>query len=333
MKVLMLTHSPAHLKNPYVRTLDEAMTLAHPDAVFTYGYRHFWTDRVFDFDIVHNMWPGVLLRKGHTVDDVEKRLHALHDRGVKVVSTCHNLVTHNSASPSDRLYDCMYANSDAIIHLGSYSYDLFCREYPHKRNVLMFHHVYDTFYTSTSPLGSGSTINVLCMGEFRNDAERELVRTVASDFADEKVRFICPSYYHSLLDYCKGKLKGNLPKNLVAGYGSISDTKAVDLCRHSQIMLIQRMNTLNSGNVSLGMLFGHVVVGPKCGNIKGFIESTGNISFNPSDRDSVGNALTSAINKIKTNDSSRGYDINDFSTAAAMEIVYDSYRSLLMLVK
>lgn len=56
------------------------------------------------------------------VEDLIKRLQNLKTRGVKIISTCHNLSPHYSDNKFyNRLYTVVYSESDCIIHLGTYS--------------------------------------------------------------------------------------------------------------------------------------------------------------------------------------------------------------------
>ena len=82
--------------------------------------------------------------------DFVERILYLKSKGVKIVTTCHNLTPHYSSSNlGDELYSLSYLYSDYIIHLGKYSLQLFQQMYPKSKNVLIPHHIYDTVYTKT----------------------------------------------------------------------------------------------------------------------------------------------------------------------------------------
>ena len=62
----------------------------------------------------------------------------------------------------------------------------------------------------------------------------------------------------------------------------------------SDVILIQRKDILNSGNVPLAFLYRKVVVGPNVGNIGELLTETGNSTFDPDRKESIIMALESA---------------------------------------
>lgn len=60
-----------------------------------------------------------------------------------------------------------------------------------------------------------------------------------------------------------------------------------DLFSVCGIVLIQRPEILNSGNVPLGFYYGKVVVGPFVGNVGELLVKTGNPVFSPTDMNDV----------------------------------------------
>lgn len=67
----------------------------------------------------------------------------------------------------------------------------------------------------------------------------------------------------------------------------------------SDAIIIQRKDTLNSGNIPLAFLFRKVVTGPNTGNISEILLRSGNPTFHPNESASIANALDICI-KLST---------------------------------
>ena len=59
----------------------------------------------------------------------------------------------------------------------------------------------------------------------------------------------------------------------------ISDDLLVSICKSTDILLIIRDNSLNSGNISLGFSFGCYVIGPEIGNIGELLKQNNNMVY------------------------------------------------------
>lgn len=95
-------------------------------------------------------------------------------------------------------------------------------------------------------------------------------------------------------------------KIAVAGTGYVGLSIATLLSQHHHVtavdvVLIQRNEILNSGNLPLGFSAGKVVVGPSVGNVGSTLEETGNPTFKPNDESSLIQAV------------SRGFQLSDDS--------------------
>lgn len=63
----------------------------------------------------------------------------------------------------------------------------------------------------------------------------------------------------------------------------------------ADVVFIQRVNGLNSGNIPMAYLFGKVAVGPDSGNIGYWLKATMNPVFNPHDSGSIQRELSVAL--------------------------------------
>ena len=160
--------------NPYVATLVTALRELKVDVVCS--IQEFWNKWNY-YDIIHIQWPDVLCENSSDIHRLSIILDQIRNEGKKIVVTCHNFQAHysNNTSKNDA-YGVVYSRADVIVHLGSYSYNLFKGIYPNSLNVIIPHHVYDQLYsTSDIPpkqvalkkLGLNPSYHyILCFGAF-----------------------------------------------------------------------------------------------------------------------------------------------------------------------
>lgn len=81
-------------------------------------------------------------------------------------------------------------------------------------------------------------------------------------------------------------------QDLRFNYGYVNDADA-QLCLNSAgVLFVSRLRLLNSANVSLGMTFGRVTVGPDAGNTGEILRRTGNPVFDPARPETAVTAVT-----------------------------------------
>ena len=99
----------------------------------------------------------------------------------------------------------------------------------------------------------------------------------------------------NLLRYRTQKKKFRLDTNRALQlHEKISNTELPYYFSAADIVLIQRKEILNSGNVPMALFFHKVVAGPKFGNIGELLDLTGNPTFDLTDSHSVIEAVTHA---------------------------------------
>lgn len=336
--------------NPFVPTLEQSILAEHDDIVFSSVKSEFWEKD--DWDIVHVMWPDCdcfasPMRQGR---DLRARLTTLKKRGTKIVATIHNMSSHHVGGEPiyDEAYRIVYTMADVMIHLGEYSREVMSRVYPDAKHVIIPHHVYDTIYTilptkeeALEHFGYKEGKYVLCMGAFRHKEERQLVCGIMELFPE--VKFVIPKLYgrpkrpinvvwikeavkHVYYNLRYPNLYCNresfVPNEELPYYFALAD-----------ITLLQRLDTLNSGNLPLGMLMGNVVVGPNIGNIGKLLEETENVSFNPNDVLTLKPAMIEALQAVIKGKGreNRQYALNHWSTKDMAKKHYSLYRSFAFL--
>ena len=63
----------------------------------------------------------------------------------------------------------------------------------------------------------------------------------------------------------------------------------------ADVLFIPRLHVLNSGNITLGMTFGKVVVGPDSLDVGHLLKTTGNVVFDPDQPETASAAIQRAM--------------------------------------
>ena len=342
MKVYFVVKEPSERTiNHFVYSLGNA--LQKQGCEVAYGLKLLWTDEVLGYDIIHFQWPeGLFGLFGHQVTDeeltrVNQRLLWLKEHGKKLFYTCHNLKPHTNKSENLLcLYELIYSNADYIQHLGDYSCELLQSQYPNARHVIIPHHIYDDVYSfNISQAEARQRLRlpadkkiILSFGKFRNDEERNLVLSLQKNFQLSSLNsqlstlFLMPGFYRETLHTWN-------PKKLVTRlYHTIRyKLKGIRFCNEvipddmmqcyfcaADVVLIQRLDILNSGNLPMAFHAGKVVVGPDVGNVGPILRETGNFTFAPNDKKSAISALQKALEAISKGAENKTYAVTHWSS-------------------
>lgn len=338
MRVYFVVCEPSErMFNHFVPSLANA--LQNQGCEVVYGLERLWTDDVFDCDIIHFQWPEFVFgnqKKEFSDNDITRmshRLMQLKEKGIKIFGQVHNLKPHTKNDKNIlRLYELLYLQADVIVHMGMYSCELLQSQYPNAQHVVIPHHIYDDVYSFNIPqeearqrllLPTDNKI-ILSFGKFRNDEERQFVLNLKSKCnnsppfgggAGGEALFLMPGFYRETLhtwnpkklavrlcNTCKYKLKGIkfchevIPDDLMQCYFCAAD-----------VLLIQRLDILNSGNLPMAYHAGKVVVGPDVGNVGQILRETGNFTFDPHDMSSAVSALQKALTETTKGKENRTY--------------------------
>ena len=306
--------------NPFVAVLAKRLKELDPNIEIALGISTFWSDEIFSCDIVHIHWPEILIREANkTAEEFKKRLAEIKDHGGKIVATCHNIVAHYAKFPWQKeAYTIAYSTCDLILHMGNYSLNLFKKMYPNSRNELLPHHIYDDRYNeniSKNEAARKLRLNpqktyILCLGAFRDNQERNLLLGLSNFLKKNSIKILAPSFYiapkpkgiRSTIRYFKLKLRAfklNFQNNIITCTKFISDEEITLMGAVADLVLLQRIHILNSGNIPLGFHLGKVVVGPNAGNVAETLLNTGNPVFQTDHLETLPEALEKGLEMAK----------------------------------
>lgn len=350
MKVYILIENPYEKEsNPYVKTLIDGINNQYNDIEWGYGISIFWKDNIFDYDIIHIHWPNVFIWTNdmhikNGIKTVEERILQIKKRGIKIISTCHNLKPHYSRDKREHeLYDIVYKYSDCILHLGNYSLSLFKKIYPNTDNRLLLHHIYDSLFNNLPSFNisvkalklSEKNKYILCFGAFRDNQERNLIIKLAQYLKNKKVSILAPSFmsvpkrrnlFYVIKPYLKYLYyKYKYPQIITTKY-YVSDELLTYYYGASSISLIQRLDILNSGNVPLGFLMKNIVVGPNVGNVGTWLNETNNPTFDPNRIETLFSAIDIALKDENCGINNYNYAMNNLKVSIISSKLYNIYK-------
>lgn len=280
MKVLFVCNNIKTAVNPYIYTLIEALKKKQ-NILVEHGVNKFWNN-ASSYDIIHFQWPEILCNWEKTLSDtnlskIKQHILNLKKHNIKLVITCHNLCPHTIKDENIiQLYDFLYSTCDAVFHLDSYSAKLFEKKYPTIKHFIVPHHIYETLYqfniSSTEAKKRlrlpQNKICILCFGEFRNDQERNLILELQKRINKKQYIILTPSFYKIKDKTNPIKIIKDIYNILKYSYHGIK-FKLKTLDNHqcelyfcsADIIMIPRINILNSGNLPMGFAAGKVVIG------------------------------------------------------------------------
>ncbi len=301
--------------NPY---LDEI--ISYSGSAFIYDHYKNYSP---DYDIVNIHWPEALFDWLEPTEqqllDLERDLEIWKKSSV-VVYTKHDYRRNKGTTPQfTRLFELIEQNTDVFIHLGEHSKTKYQLLYPKAGHEIVHHPLYQNSYTIYSKLEAreklGITPNsfvVTVPGAIRDFKERSLVlNSFKALKISEKVlittnmrteikrdfrgRILLKKFF-DVKKYLTNRFKSKYsPPTYVFTYEKLSSDDFSLRISAADIILIPRIDILNSGNVFLAFTFRKVVCGPAIGNIKGALQEFKMPIFNPASLKSVISALNQAV--------------------------------------
>ncbi len=320
--------------------------------------RDFWEDNSTRYQIIHFQWPeivvGWMCADPAVIRKLRERLEHFRTQGCRFVYTRHNERPHYRNSLIEQAYHLIESYSDTVVHMGAYSRRSFSREYPAKNNVIIPHHIYEHTYNETISRKDARLrlhlpqdgVIVTAFGKFRNKEEIFMVLKGFRRFKENRKILVAPR----MLPFNRHPWQRNPLKRVLSFVGYylaplylrtrhvragmseelLSNESLAYYLAASDIVLIQRGQILNSGNVPLAFLFRRIVVGPAAGNVEEWLQSTGNPTFDPSDAASIGKALREAALLIKTGKGEENYQyaLREMSLRKVADMYIKAYRQL-----
>lgn len=336
--------------NLYVQTLRDGLCRA--GCRVECSAEKFWNCKD-EFDIVHLQWPEELFMWGKiTEDDVvrlKKRIADIKEQGIKIVYTRHNIVPHYADEKVIQVYKIIEEAADGIVHMGYNSLtQISCSGSAiGAAQCVIPHHIYENTYNehiskeqARKVLKIPRSAFVICVfGKFRN---KEEVKMVLKAFFSTQIKhkyllaprmllFSSNTFFKQVFRFFVTRMLRMV--HIQAGnYDQlVSNLELPYYISASDILLIQRKQILNSGNVPLAFLFKKVVAGPDRGNVGELLKDSGNPVFDPSNDVSVADALQRASDLA-----GKGYGIENYEYAKknmnmerVASLYLDFYRQLL----
>lgn len=281
-----------------------------------------------NYDVISFQWPEYILPISPLpcniqLDQFEKRLKILKEKSV-IVSTVHNEVPHNlSWSIYQKVYALIYKYSDGFIHFGNKSIEVLNSQFgcilKDKDHIIIPHGNYTYFgerinkKEAKKQLGFSDQMFVLHIGGIRKMKELENIYNIAQviskmganliiyskiriprvDVSGNKLSVLINQFKHKM-EIREAISKINRIKSVTINEKEVSFEDMSTLISAADILLISRVDSLNSGNVPLGFTYGCVVLGPDTGNIGEILRDHNNPVFSPS-KDNVD--LVTAVKK------------------------------------
>jgi len=335
-------------KNPYIFQLVRALQKnSQVSTVHTLVPWFFQEDH--HFDIVHLQWPeSIISRNFFSAENVaylRNRLEYWKGQGSAIVITVHNEIPHRSKSEvSFELYKTVYQHCDGIIHMGEASIAMlqhsFQLDLNGVRQVVIPHGNYDCFPNTVTRTEARNELGipeqqlvVASIGSIRNKDEYRLLKSVTRVLKKRdglllQVGSINPGYNAIRKNINRRFLQ--FKRNLRHCGSFVEDRKIQNYLNASDILLVPRVNTLNSGNVALGYTFGKIVMGPDSGVIGEELRRQGNPVFPDISERSISEAITHAIALLDTDagNNNRRYARNALNWDDLASYYINFYQSL-----
>jgi hypothetical protein len=230
-----------------------------------------------------------------------------------------------------KLYKTVFSYCDAVAHFAHYSIQHFKEFYPefnHVNHVVIPHQNYSSLPNEVSRkearkrMGITNNAKVMLVFGMVKEREKQLITTAFNAIEGPDKVLLAPGWkvprraikwirlreWVYKFDLWRTKQNETFRTNL----GFVQETDAQYYLNATDILLIPRIDELNSGNITLGFTFGLVVTGRDGGDIGEILKETGNPVFNPHQPASIANAVKKAFELAEA-----GYGQNNKQLALA----------------
>lgn len=276
-----------------------------------------WINKSTGYEVIIIHWPEYLPGKNRKsefefLNFTIERLNYFK-KVSKIIYFVHNEKPHNTLNKiHKKLYEAVIDSSDLIFHFSNFSKDLFKLKYKfNKKQFVLSHGNYinlDNGKFEKKKFFKQFKLNptkkiVTTIGAIRNNKEMDILYNFSRQFLNQDCHFIyagqlagfinkkssikfiyiLETFIYKLFQKLKKNFRiFNLKKfstNIRIFANPISDDLLVSICKSTDILLIIRDNSLNSGNISLGFSFGCYVIGPEIGNIGELLKQNNNMVY------------------------------------------------------
>jgi len=330
--------------NPFIWILDKE--IASDDFHVDSGINVFW-DRQQPYDIIQIHWPEWIFNSAKERfwdkefgQRLTETLCRWKKSGTRIVFTRHDERTHYVKGDDIRtnLFDIMESEADAIVHLGYFSRNQMfdCERLRDKIHAVIPHHTYDTLYPHSvsqaearQALGIDAKFKViLTFGVFRDEEEVLLTKNAFEQLDDPDKYLLAPSWYHNTWNDYRNNHSIHKGSSWL-GTG-IVDRNMLPWCfAATDVVFIQRLRNLNSGNFPMAFFHNKTVVAPAIGNMTEYMDNINNFSFDPFDPSSVLSALQKGLARANYPQVNETYASEHWNTAKICEQYRQLYRQLI----
>lgn len=306
--------------NPF---FDEIMKYSKHTFIFE-SYKKY--DDVYKIVLIH--WPEQIF---NWIEPSLEQLQELSNnitiwkRTAKIIYVVHNLERHYGMTENfNKLYQLIEDNCDCMVHMGSYSCNLFKTRYLNKQHQIINHPLYENSFKVYSKEVARKKLNIakdaiiiIAPGTIRNDEESKLVLNSFKKIKNKKKILIVPrmlpfefpfefkgrTYLKRFVDvkkhYIAFKKWQYAKSNYIFNYSFLSRDNLALLMSASDIVFIPRIKILNSGNVFLAMTFNKIMLGPNQGNLTEIFNQFKLPYFDPNNKNSISKAMKLAVNLVE----------------------------------
>ncbi|MFO1000102.1 MAG: hypothetical protein U0936_07185 [Planctomycetaceae bacterium] len=298
--------------NRFLVDLNDALA---KHVTLTHDEKMFWNMQG-EFDVIHLHFPEYMTFEherqyvGGLTDDLisatEERLKYWGQRS-KLAITRHVLLPHDALKDPqwERMYEAVYRHVHGVVHFAQASVDEFKQRYAktifvhgQPEHAIVPHHNYTSLPNVVSRQDARERLGIskrsqvmLVFGAIRNLEERDLIlQTLQGLRAKHKVLLVS-RWKETLAKVSWIRLKYwlrdlnrlyyRLHPRYRFNYGFVEEEDTQLYLNAADVLFIPRLKVLNSGNITLGMTFGKVVVGPDSWDVGELLRETGNPVFDP----------------------------------------------------
>ena len=300
--------------------------------------------------VVHVQWPEALSRWQEPTEDdlgrIATALQRLKRHGI-LVATVHNEYPHGKDTARFRqLYALVYREADGLVHMGAASREMVEHRFPEDvagtEHVVIPHGDYSWFPNNVSRDAARARFGFepdaavfLCFGTVRGQEEVALLRHAfeQANVAGKQLLIASRLPHRAPRDWRRYVIRWPFWRSGEVRLEEqfIEPDEVQYYLRAADVLFIPRKDTMNSGNVPLGLTFGRVVVGPATGVVGEVLEATGNPTFNPDDSASAARALEAgyALARDGHGEANTRYAQTHLSWSQVAEMHVAFYQSLL----
>jgi glycosyltransferase involved in cell wall biosynthesis len=317
--------------NPYVLQLLHALERDSRIEAVQHGTSWLQVTGV-DFDVIHVQWPEALFGFQEPTASELSQLARHLDRwqvaeGTPLVVTVHNEYPHGQDTARfKRLYQLVYERADAFIHLGERSREVVRRRYTDEIGsafeTVIPHGDYSYYPDEISREEARDLLSVppdvpvwLVFGSVREDQEVDLLRKAFSQARQVSEQLVVASQlpHRPLRDWQHVPTRLPLWLNShVHLHESYVPAKQVQIYLNAaDVLVLPRIDALNSGTVALGWTFGTVVVGPSQGVIGEMLDNQGCPAFKSPSPEALAEAMQKGLHQAHEG---KGKELREFAT-------------------